>query len=161
MKRLTLIAAVVIAALALLAAASVAQGWGCGAGRCWANVSPQDMQKVTDLRQKTCQAQWDLWGLQAQKADQKKIDQKTSEVARLRGELAKLVAGLPVGPGIQATPGGAVISQAVGLGRGPCGLGLGLGRGGGRGMGFGRGGGWGGAGMCWRWQQTQPQPPVQ
>jgi hypothetical protein len=120
----------------------MAQGWGRGRT---ANLSAEDRQQVSSLHQKVRQAQWDLWNLQAQNADAKKIEQKRAEVFRLHGELAKLMTDLPAGPCFRsgaATPPAAV---GGGLGRGPCGMGLG--RGGGRGMGYGRGGG------CPYWQR--------
>ena len=146
MRRLTLMTAATVGMLALLATTAMAQGWGRLSG-----LSTEDQQKVTSLHQKVRQAQQELWTLQAQKADAKKIEQKRAEVLRVRGELSKLMTDLPAGPCVTsgATAAGTV---GAGLGRGPCGLGLGLGRGGGRGMGmgmgYGRGGGWGARGLC-------------
>ncbi len=154
MKRSMLIAGMVVTTLALLATGSIAQGFGRGMGARWLNVSPEDSQKAATLHQQVRQAQWDLWTLQSQKAEQKKIEQKRAEVLRLRGELAKLMTDLPAGPCFQAGTAQAPVGAGVGLGYGPCGaglgygpcgLGLGYGRGAGRGMGYGRG-----AGMCWR-----------
>jgi len=144
MRRLTLMTAVAVGTLALFATTAMAQGWGR-----MSNLSTEDQQKVTSLHQKVRQAQQELWTLQAQKADAKKIEQKRAEVLRLRGELSKLMTDLPAGPCVTGSP-ATVGAMGAGLGRGPCGLGLGRGRGAGRGMGmgYGRGGGWGARGVC-------------
>ncbi|MBM3498182.1 MAG: hypothetical protein FJX74_05880 [Armatimonadetes bacterium] len=150
MKRLILIAAMVVLALAVTAVGVLAQGPGSGRGARWANLSPEDAQKIADLHQKVRQAQWDLWSLQTGKAEEKRVEQKRAEVLRLRGELAKLMTDLPAGPCFQAgnatPPPGAGLGLGRGIVRGPCGMGGGFGRGAGRGMGYGRG-----AGMCLRW----------
>ncbi|MBM3476206.1 MAG: hypothetical protein FJX75_23285 [Armatimonadetes bacterium] len=152
MRRLTLMTAAAVGTLALLATTATAQGWGRGR---MANLSAEDQQKVTNLHQKVRQAQWDLWNLQDQNADAKKIEQKRAEVLRLHGELAKLMTDLPAGPCFRSGAGAppANVGAGGGLGRGPCGMGLGFGRGGGRGMGYGRGGGWGARGGCPYWQR--------
>ena len=146
MKRTTLLAGMVVTMLALLTTGAIAQGWGRGAGCRWMTASPEDAQKAANLHQQVRQAQWDLWNLQSQKADAKKVEQKRAEVLRLRGELAKLMTDLPAGPCFQAGATQPQYGLGRGMGLGPCGMGLGYGRGGGRGMGFGRG-----AGACWRW----------
>ncbi|MGQ9731453.1 MAG: hypothetical protein ACUVX8_09280 [Candidatus Zipacnadales bacterium] len=128
--------AVVIVTVTLLATTAMAQGWGR-----WATASPQDQQKIADLHQKIRTAQWELWTLKSQNADQKKIEQKTTEVLKLRGELAKIMTNLPPGPCYQLSQGGTAPSAIWTPG---------LGRRGGFGMGF--RGGCGGPGMCWRWQ---------
>jgi len=139
MKRSTLIAGIAVSVLALLTTGAFAQGWGGGLGCRWMTFSPENAQKAASLQQKLCQAQQTLRQLQIQQSDQKQIEQKTAEVLRLRGELAKLANNVPAG-----TTGQALVGRGLGLG--PCGMGLGLGRGGGRGMGYGRR-----AGACWRW----------
>jgi hypothetical protein len=120
----------------LLAATAMAQGFGRGRGGGmggrWANVSAADQQKVTNLHQQIRQAQWDLWTLQSQKAAPDAVKAQEGKVLKLRGELAKLMTGLPPCPAYQA-----------GQGMPPQGAGLGPGRG--RGPGYGRG-----AGCPWR-----------
>jgi len=148
MKGTLLMAGIAVVVLTLLTTAAVAQGFGRGMGARWSNVSPEAAQKAADLHQKVRQAQWDLWNLQAQKAEADQIEKKRAEVLRLRGELGKLMTDLPAGPCFQAgsatPPGAAGLGLGRGMGRGPCGMGLGYGRGRGRGMGQGRG-------ACPRW----------
>lgn len=139
-----------MAVLTLAVSAAWAQGrggWRSGTRGRWANVSQEDRQKVADLHQKIREAQWALWTLQQNGADEQQIEQKQAEIAQLRDQLHKLMIELPAGPGLQAGRQGAGpgFGYGYGAGRGW------MGRRGGRGFG-------GGRGIC-PWLQ-QPAAPV-
>ncbi len=121
------------------------------------------LKEVQDLHSRIRAAQWDLWSLQQQNADQKKVAAKTKELTRLRTRLHELnVANRPAvgfGPGWGFGRGryawGA--GPGWGFGRGPCVWGAGPASGFGRGPGvwgtgpgYGRQYGWGGGARGWR-----------
>lgn len=172
LPKMLLVAAVLVA----LTSGAWAQGWGMGRGR-WANVSPDDAAKLTDLHQKVREAQWKLWQLRSDEADKKAIEKQTKEVLRLREQMSKLTTTLPAGPCFQADPNGTPPAagqrgwfgrgqgrgmRGMGAGRGWCGgrgMGAGRGWGGGRGMGMGGGRGMGRGGWCpWLSQTPAAQP---
>ena len=159
---LAAVAVLTVPAMAQAPAGPMAGPWGAQVPLTTEQIA--QLRKAQELRSKIAVAQLDLLSLQQQNADQKKIDAKAEEIAKLRTQLYELNAtnrpavapgfGGGMGRGPCAWGGG----PGMGMGRGPCGWGAGpgvgqqwqQGWGGGRGRGGGFGGRWGrGGGGGW------------
>ena len=148
------LATIVVAALAV--SATWAQGrWGGrgggrGCGARWSTMSQEDLTKVNDLHQKIRTARWELYTLQQQDAGEKKIEQKTEAIERLRDQLHKVMEATR--PDTCPLIGQQGVAPGAGYGRGWMGGRRGWGAGGGFGRGMGRMGG-----MCPFWSTLAPQ----
>lgn len=107
------------------------------------------LKEVQDLHSRIRAAQWDLWSLQQQNADQKKVAAKTKELTRLRTRLHELkVANRPA----------LGVGARWGFGAGPRGFGDGSGAPAGLRWQH-RWGGGAGVGMMHRWGGSRGQGP--